>query len=326
MERDNFKREIDEIVEVLKSKDNFLLTAHLKPEGDSIGSQLALKTTLLAIGKTATVVNDDPVPSIFEFLPHSASIVGPDGFTGVPSVSVVLDCGQWDRLGKSGELARRAPTVLNIDHHPDTDGLGKYNYIDPVAAASGEQVYEIARRLGVINYDIAVCIYVALVSDTGGFRYSNTTSETHRIVSEMMQHGVKPNEVAYKLYESDPPSLLKAMGLALSGLQVKDGVAWAHLSREHLEKVGAWGGPLETEKIIRQIRTMGDIRVVVFLTEMEGGEVKVNLRARPGFDVGSLAKDLGGGGHRQASGCTVKGALPDVEKKVLAEVFNRLRR
>lgn len=317
---------IDDIVNVLKSENDFLLTAHLKPEGDSIGSQLALKLSLLELGKSATVVNDDPVPAMFDFLPHSDTIVHPEDMNGDPSVSIIIDCGQWDRLGRAGYLARRAGIVINIDHHPDTDGLGDFNYIDPVASASGEQVFEIASRLGTMNYDIAVCIYVAILSDTGGFRYSNTTSDTHRIASELMKHGVKSNEVAYELYESDPPGLVKAMGLALSGVQVKDGVAWARLTRGNLEKAGVWGEPLETEKIIRQIRNMNDIRVVVFLTEMEGGQVKVNLRARPGFDVGSLARELGGGGHRQASGCTLDGAITDVEARVLQEVFNRLGR
>jgi phosphoesterase RecJ-like protein len=323
---DNSKNQIEEIVEVLKSEDSFLLTAHLKPEGDSIGSQLALELTLHEMGKAAIVVNDDPVPDMLGFLPHSEKIMGPDAVDVIPPVSIVLDCGGWDRLGKSGELARQADTVLNIDHHPDTDGLGKYNYIDPVASASGEQVYEIAQRLGIMNYNIAVCVYVAIVSDTGGFRYSNTSSDTHRITSDLLKHGVKCNEVAYKLYESDPPSLVRAMGLALAGIQVKNGVAWARLTRDDLEKAGVLGGALETEKIIRQIRTLSDIRVVVFLTEMGDGEVKVNLRARPGFDVGSLAKDFGGGGHRQASGCTVEGTMPDVEKKVIGEIFNRMGR
>lgn len=320
------KKDIDAIVEVLKSENNFLITAHLKPEGDSVGSQLALKLSLAQLGKSAVVVNDDPVPEIFRFLPHSDQIVSPGTIDGIPPVSVVLDCGQWERAGESGELARRAEIVLNVDHHPDTEGIGKYNYIDPLAAASGEQVYELARRLGTLNYDVALCIYVAIVSDTGGFRYSNTTAETHQITAGLLRLGVKPNEVAYKLYESDPPNLIKAMGLALSEVRFKDGVAWAHLSREALEKAGVWGGPLETEKIIRQIRTINDVRVVVFLTEMEGGQVKVNLRAKPGFDVGSIAKELGGGGHRLASGCSVEGSLAHVERKVLGEVFDRLGR
>jgi phosphoesterase RecJ-like protein len=317
-------RDIDGVVGVLRSEGSFLITSHLKPEGDSIGSQLALKLTLEGLGKRCVVVNDDPVPEIFEFLPGSDSIIRPDRVDGVPPVSIVIDCGQWERAGEAGALASRAATLVNIDHHPDSDGIGAYNYIDPEASASGEQIYEIAKRLGTMSYDIALCIYVAIVSDTGGFRYSNTTAETHFIASELLRQGVKCNEVAYKLYESDPPNLIKAMGLALSGVQVKNGVAWAHLSKRALEEVGAWGKPLETEKIIRQMRTINDVRVVVFLTEMGDGQVKVNLRARPGFDVGSLAKDLGGGGHRQASGCTVSGSLAEVEKKVLGEIFARL--
>ncbi len=316
--------QIDEIVRILKSEDRFLITSHLKPEGDSIGSQLALKLALLRLGKECVVVDDDPIPDIFRFLSGSNEIVRPEKVGEVPPVSVVLDCGQWDRLGEAGELARRAGTIINIDHHPDTKGLGHYNYIDPVASASGEQVYEVARRLGPLDHDIALCVYVAIVSDTGGFRYSNTTAATHRITSELLRLGVKSNEVAYELYESDPPSLVKAMGLALSRIKLRDGVAWAHLSKSDLEVAGAWGHPLETEKIIRQMRTMNGVRVVIFLTEMESGEVKVNLRARPGFDVGSLANDLGGGGHRQASGCTMSGSLAEAEAVVLGEVFRRL--
>lgn len=317
-------REIEGIVGVLKANDGFFITSHLKPEGDSIGSQLALQLSLEGLGKRCVVVNDDPVPDIFRFLPGSDRIVRPEQVEGVPAVSILIDCGQWERAGESGKLLARAATVLNIDHHPDTDGVGAYNYIDPLASASGEQIYEIAKRLGTMNYDIALCIYVAIVSDTGGFRYSNTTAETHRIVSELLRQGVKCNEVAYRLYESDPPNLVKAMGLALSEVRFKNGVAWAHLSREALEKAGAWGQPLETEKIIRQMRTINDVRVVMFLTELGDGQVKVNLRARPGFDVGSLAREFGGGGHRQASGCTVRGSLAQVEKKVLGEIFARL--
>jgi phosphoesterase RecJ-like protein len=320
------KRDIDGIVGVLKSEDSFLITSHLKPEGDSIGSQLALKLSLERLGKRCLVVNDDAVPEIFEFLPHSDSIVRPEQVDGVPPVSILIDCGQWERAGEAGKLAAQAKTVLNIDHHPDSEGIGAYNYIDPVASASGEQIYEIAKRLGTMDHDVALCIYVAIVSDTGGFRYSNTTAETHLITSELLRQGVKCNEVAYKLYESDPPNLVKAMGLALSEVRFKDGVAWAHLSKKSLEEAGAWGRPLETEKIIRQMRTINDVRVVLFLTELDDGEVKVNLRARPGFDVGSLAKDFGGGGHRQASGCTLKGSLAEVEKRVLGEIFARLGR
>jgi phosphoesterase RecJ-like protein len=319
-------KDIDGVVGVLRSEDSFLITSHLKPEGDSIGSQLALKLSLESLGKRCVVVNDDPVPEMFEFLPHSDRIVRPEQVDGVPPVSVLIDCGQWERAGEAGALASRAETALNIDHHPDSDGIGTYNYIDPVASASGEQIYEIAKRLGTLSYDTSLCIYVAIVSDTGGFRYSNTTAETHRITSELLKQGVKCNEVAYRLYESDPPNLVKAMGLALSEVRFRDGVAWAHLSREALESAGAWGRPLETEKIIRQMRTINDVRVVAFLTELGDGQVKVNLRARPGFDVGSLARDFGGGGHRQASGCTVKGSLAEVEKKILGEIFARLDR
>ncbi len=321
--RDNAE-EIEKIVEVVKSSESFLITSHLRPEGDSIGSQLAMKSVLDQLGKESVIVNEDPVPPMFRFLPQSDAIIGPEGVDEIPPVSIVLDCGQWERLGSAAEVARRAEVVLNIDHHPDADGIGAYNYIDPLAAASGEQVYELARRLEALNYEVALCAYVAIVSDTGGFRYSNTTSKTHRVTSELLDLGVKSNEVAYKLYESDPPSLLKAMGLALSEVRFKDGVAWTHLSREALEKAEAWGQPLETEKIIRQIRTMNDIRVVAFLTELEDGQVKVNLRAKPGFDVGSLAKSLGGGGHRQASGCTMTGSLAEVEARVLGEIFKRL--
>jgi phosphoesterase RecJ-like protein len=317
-------RDIDAIVDLLKSEERFLITAHLRPEGDSIGSQLGLRLALKALGKDVVVVNDDPVPAMFEFLPGSDQIISPEAVDGVPDVAVVLDCGQWDRLGRAGELAKRARVVVNIDHHIDAPGIGKYNYIDPQASASGEQVYEVASRLGALNHEIALCLYVAIVSDTGGFRYSNTTAVTHRVTAHLLELGVRPNEAAYKLYESDPANLVRAMGLALKEVQVRDGVAWTHLTREALEEAGAWGTPLETEKIIRQIRTISNVRIVVFLTEMENGEVKVNLRARPGFDVGQLARDMGGGGHRQASGCTLKGDLPQVERRILDEIFSRL--
>jgi phosphoesterase RecJ-like protein len=317
-------RDIEAIVELLKSEESFLLTAHLRPEGDSIGSQLGLRLALKALGKSVMVVNDDPVPAMFEFLPGSDQVMLPEAVDGVPDVAVVLDCGQWDRLGRAGELAKQARVIVNVDHHIDALGLGKYNYIDPEAAASGEQVYEIAARLGPLNHDIALCLYVAIVSDTGGFRYSNTTAVTHRVTAHLLELGVRPNEAAYKLYESDPANLVRAMGLALKEVQVRDGVAWTHLSKEALEEAGAWGLPLESEKIIRQIRTINDVRIVAFLTEMEDGQVKVNLLARPGFDVGQLAREMGGGGHRQASGCTLKGPLSEAERMVLDAIFSRL--
>jgi phosphoesterase RecJ-like protein len=317
-------RDIEAIVELFKSKRSFLLTAHVRPEGDSIGSQLGLMLALKSVGKKVVIANDDPVPEMFSFLPGSDGIVFPEDAKGVPDVGVVLDCGQWERVGRTAELIKRAPVVVNIDHHIDTEGLGKYNYIDPGAAATGEQVYEIVTRLARPDYDIALCLYVAIVSDTGGFRYSNTTADTHRVTAHLLELGVKPNETAYKLYESDPPSLVRAMGLALKEVQVHDGVAWTHLTKEALLEAGAWGIPLETEKIIRQVRTISGVRIVAFLTETENGGVKVNLRARPGFDVGTLAKELGGGGHRQASGCTLEGPLPEAERRVLDAIFARL--
>ncbi len=312
--------DLSAICRVLREKDRFLIACHENPEGDAIGSELALALALREMGKTATVLNADPVPANLLFLPGADTVVfSEDG--SKYDVAVVVDCGSPERTGRiAGEL-RKCPLLVNIDHHRTNGDRGELSLVDPAAAATGLLIHRVlsAMEFG-IGLDVATNIYVAVLTDTGSFHYGSSSPEAFEVAGEMVRRGVDPWAVAEQVYETQSARRLRLLGRVLGSLDVaSDGkVACITTMREDLREFAS--GKDALEGFINYPRSIVGVEVAVSFREEEGGVFRVSFRSKGRVDVSAVAARFGGGGHHNAAGCTVPGALADVKKRVLGEL------
>lgn len=316
------------IVNVLQKEDNFLITSHIRPEGDSIGSQLAMAILLQKSGKKVTIINEDSSPEIYHFLPQSEKILtySPEYERSRFDVAVVLDCNQFERVGTVASIVRNTPIIINIDHHPDSCGIGNYNYIDTRASACTEQIYMIIKAMDFkLDYDLALPIYVGIMTDTGGFKQVNTTSIAHQIVAELLNYGVLPNEIANQIYEVNTVASVKLLGMVLSSLKTHHNgkIAIAYITQQMLKNAEVIT-EIEPERIIDQMRFIKGVEIILLFRDLGEDKIKVNLRSKTSFNVSEIAKSFDGGGHLRAAGCVIKGTIQEVEEKVLKEIEKRL--
>lgn len=307
---------IEGICRVFREKDRFLVACHENPEGDAIGSELALAIALRGMGKTVTVLNADPVPGNLAFLPGADSVVAEaDG--SLYEVAVVVDCGSPERTGRVEPELRKPPVLVNIDHHRTNGGCGEYCLIDPEAAATGMLVYRILFAMGAeIVYDVAVNIYVAILTDTGSFHYANTSPEAFHIAGEMVRRGIDPWAVAEKVYETRTAGRLRLLGRVLDSLEITAGGKVAAVTTMKKDLADFSAGKDDLEGFINYPRSVIGVEVAVSFREERSGEFRVSFRSKGRVDVSAVAQAFGGGGHRNAAGCTVQGTLPEVKRKV----------
>ncbi|MEW6607469.1 MAG: bifunctional oligoribonuclease/PAP phosphatase NrnA [bacterium] len=319
---------LSSIVNVLQKEDNFLITAHIHPEGDSIGSQLATAILLQKLGKRVTIINEDPPPENYHFLPECDKILiyTPEYERYKFDVGIVLDCNQFERVGKVAGLIKHVPLIINIDHHPDSPGIGDYNYINTTASACAEQIYQVIKAMDFkLDYNLALPLYVGIMTDTGSFKQVNTTPTSHKIVAELLNCGIDPNEVASQIYEANTASSVKLLGKILDSLKTNlDGkIIIAHITQKMLKETDP-ASEIEPERIIDQLRSIKGVEVILLFRDLGHDRIKVNLRSKSAFSVSEIAKIFSGGGHMRAAGCVIEGSLSDVEKKVVEEVTKRL--
>ena len=310
------RNDLEPICRLFREKNRFLIACHENPEGDAIGSELALALALRKMGKTATVLNSDPVPENLVFLPGADTIVfEADGSTH--EVAVVVDCGSPERTGRVQTELRKCPVMVNIDHHATNDARGDYCLIDPAAAATGILVHRIFSALElVIDHAIAMNLYVAILTDTGSFHYSNSSPEAFYIAGDMVRIGIDPWEVAEKVYETQTAEKLGLLGRILGSLELAAGgrVAAVTARKNDLRDYSATKDHLEG--FINYPRSIAGVEVAVSFREEAEGEFRVSLRSKGRADVSAIASALGGGGHRNAAGCTVTGSLDEVKRRV----------
>ena len=308
--------DLSSICGVLGEKDRFLIACHENPEGDAIGSELALALALRKMGKTATVLNADPVPRNLLFLAGADTVVfEEDG--GRYDVAIVVDCGSPDRTGRVEAELRKPPLLVNIDHHRTNGERGSLALVDPDAAATGLLIYKVLTALGVeIDRGIAENIYVSILTDTGSFHYGNSSPEAFRVAGEMVRFGVDPWAVAEQVYETQSFSRLRLLGRVLSSLETALGgrVASITTMRADLEEFDS--GKDALEGFINYPRSIIGAEVAVSFREEEGGIIRVSFRSKGRVDVSEVASKFGGGGHRNASGCSVRGTLAEAKRMV----------
>ena len=299
-----------------------LIAGHQRPDGDSLGSQLALAELAGALGVAAVVVNCDPAPATLADLPGAELVaVGatlPPDFPDRFDLVVAVECPELERAGFPG--LDRLP-VLNIDHHPANPLYGEVNFVDADAPATGEMVWQMFRAAAIEPTAAAATnTFVALSTDTGDFRYGNATARAFRAAAEMVEAGARPTVVARWIHGRRRAAAVHLLGAALSTLRLEDDgrIAVIELDEAAFRRAGA--GPEDTEDIINLPRAIDGVRAVVFLKQWEPGVVRISLRSTGGVDVRSVAERLGGGGHANAAGCTVRGDLPSTRELVLAAV------
>lgn len=311
------------IIEAIKKNKTFLIASHIHPEGDAIGSALALAISLKRIGKRVTVFNQDSTPQNLQFLPMSAEIVHEIDDSLHYDIAVVLDCGDLDRTGKEAKTIGEIREIINIDHHKTNSGFGNLRLIDPQKSSTAEILYDLLREVPIpITHEIALNIYTGILTDTGAFCYSNTTARTFQIARELVMIGVNPSRVAEEVYEKQSPSRLRLLGLVLNTLEISDDgrVGSVAVLSSMLERAGAT--PDLVENMVNYPKSIGGVQVAVLFREVSGNHYRVSFRSYEGIDVADIAKEFGGGGHPCASGCGIDGSLLEVKKRV----FNTIRR
>jgi phosphoesterase RecJ-like protein len=300
--------------------DGVLFFLHVSPDGDCIGSTLGIVNALRAAGKRAIIVGVDPVPRLYQYLPGWDTLFVPwQEIAGEWELACFLDCGDMERAGAGLPVVKKARKLLNVDHHITNDEFGEYNYLDFTAAAVGEQVYLMLREMGLpIVPTVATCLYTAVVADTGGFKYDNTTPRTLRIAADLVEAGAKPYQVASAIFENESMSRLSLLSHALSTLQVDPTgkIAWVSVTRNMLEQTGA--DEEDVEGLVNYARKVTGVEVGLIFREAPDGKIRVGFRSRNYVDVGDIAKQFGGGGHARAAGCGLCTTIEEARNRVLS--------
>lgn len=311
----------EDLLRRIRQGNRFLLTSHVNPDGDAIGSELGLARVLRSLGKGALVWNRDPTPSLYRPLPGSERIhhgeEPPAGFPEVFDAVIVLECPSLDRTGLEDHLTR-APLV-NIDHHLGNQHYGAVNWVDSAAPAVGEMVYRLAQGLKApLEPETATALYLTLVTDTGGFRFSNATPAAFEAAAALVREGAHPEQVAQWLFESQPLAVVRLLCEMLQTLELDDEgrVATALLTPEMFYRAGASAG--DSEGLIDLPRSIAGVEAVGLVRRRDDGSHKVSLRSRGEVDVEKVARRHGGGGHRNAAGFALAGDTEQVRRDVVS--------
>jgi phosphoesterase RecJ-like protein len=310
----------------LKEAYRVLLTCHRNPDGDAIGSELALAELAERIGVGVVIVNRDQTPANLRKLPGADRIAVvddlPEDFPEKYDLVVTVECPGLERAGFDG-LARLP--ILNIDHHPDNPAYGVVNYLDAESPAVGEMMWRLYGELGVLaSPDAATNMFAALSTDTGDFRYSNATGRAFRAAAEMVDAGARPPRVANWVHNNRSLASVRLLGESLRTLRIicHGKLALITADQEAFRRAGA--APEDTEETVNVPRSIAGVEAVAYFKQWEPGVVRVSLRSRGSFDVRAIAASFGGGGHVNAAGCTVEGELTEVEDKVTTAVATAL--
>jgi len=312
-----------QIVDAIRARQRFILSSHSRPDGDSIGSQLAMAYALRAIGKDARIVNKDPAPGPIMAFPDVHRIEVADRVDGDFDAAIIMECSDLKRTGVAG-LDRFF--VINIDHHPGNAEYGDINWFDPSAAACGEMVFDLVQALGVpLSVEIATHVYLAILTDTGSFHYSGISPRTFAICQQALEAGVDAVQVARKVYDSNHMGRLKLFGAVLNAMEIDPTGRIAVVYVDHAMAKAAGGTYEDTEGLVNLPLTVKEIDAVVFFKQERGDEYRVSLRSKGDIDIGAVAKDFAGGGHKNAAGATVRGPLADLKTQFVEKTQQAIR-
>jgi len=312
----------EQIGQALREGGRFAVLSHVRPDGDALGSQLALGLSLKRLGKDVRIWNEEGMLEKYSFLPSANLLTKPPADPEDVDVAIALDTAIQNRLGTALPAVRSAKVWINIDHHPSNPGYGDLVYINPKTPATGQILFELIRSEKLpIDAAIAENLYVAISTDTGSFQYPNTTARTFEIAAELVRAGVDVGRVSQLTYENYPrrrSELLRDL-LGTMRFEANDRVASFSLSLATAKKLGVL--PEDNEGLIDHLRAIDGVIVAVFFEELADGKVRVSMRSKSEkVNVCAICEKFGGGGHVLAAGARLRGTLAEVEKKILEEV------
>ena len=318
------------IIKEIKKYSRFLVTSHIDVEADALGSELALTSLLRKLGKSAFIVNVSPTPAGYKFLPgvkkiFSFSAQDVKCYQRLNSMNFeavcVIDCSTRQRIGHLANLLDNDVPIINVDHHLDNTNFGRANWVDFKASSAGEMVYHLFKAAGVrLDRNDALNIYTAILTDTGSFRHANTRSSTLKISGELLKFGIEPDKVYAQVYENSSVQDMAIIIKIISTMRFAAGnkLAWIEIGQREFNKIK--GKPEILDRILDFAKLAKTVKVVIMFCQLNQRLTKLSLRSKSPIDVQKIAKGYGGGGHKRAAGCIVKGSLKRVEQKVLRRI------
>ncbi len=313
---------LKDINNFLNNNQHFLITSHIEPDGDAIGSQLAMAIQLEKMKKKVYIINPEPVPEKYRFLSRwkDIRIEKPD-LNILIDASIFLDLGNYKRASWIFDFVKeKGIPILNIDHHVSNTFYGNINYVDKDASSTSECIFEIFKALGLkLNKESCECIATGIITDTGRFSFKNTRENTFRVCAELAKSGVDFNSLSNYIYNKRSIEAIHLLASVLSTIKVIEGIAFVKLTQEMIADAGA--NEEETEGFINYVLSLNSIKIAVFLREKPSGEIRVSLRSKEDrINVNSIALSFKGGGHNQAAGFLSTKRIPELEKEILIAV------
>lgn len=305
------------IKNIIDNGERFLITTHIDPDGDAIGSSFSLYWVLESFQKKPFIYMRDQVPYMYEFLPRPPRMSHKELPGGDYDAVFALDCGNLFRVGNGHELLKERGPLINIDHHTTNETFGVVNVINQDSSSTAEILYKLYRSMKApLTFDVAINLYTAIFTDTGSFRYSNTNPEAFLICEKMMKHGVSPSYVAEMVHENHPKERFFLLREVLASLELleNDSVALALITKDMFRKTGT--SKEHSEGFVENIKEMRGINVAILIREVTSYQYKVSMRSKGNTDVAKICNHFGGGGHRNAAGCTIDGAIGQVKDKL----------
>ena len=310
--------ELSTLLEELKTSGTFMVTSHVSPDGDAVGSVLALKFLLESLGKTVLCVLADPVPAIYANLPGASTILSPDSEIPDFDVAIIVDVARLNRIGDVADLITEDERVVVIDHHLEEHPEGDFGFIDATYAATGEIMVDLFSAAGVpISPEAAHCAYVAQITDTGGYRYSNTSARSHRIAALLHEVHIDHAEICSDVFDmfSRPKILLMKTVLDRMELSCEGRVATSYVTQEDIDEVG--GKKEDLNGLVNYLRNIDGVVVGILFTGVDAGTTKASVRSSHAFNAATFLKEYGGGGHAAAAGVTIDAPLPEARQRLL---------
>jgi phosphoesterase RecJ-like protein len=310
------------IADEIRRRQRFVLSSHVRPDGDAIGSQLAMAHALWQLGKEVRLVNHDPPPTHMNVFPGVPQIEVADRIDDPGDAVIVMECSELSRTGVEGF---ERGFVINIDHHLSNTSFGALNWFDPDAAACGEMVFDLVRELGVpLTLEIATHVYIAILTDTGSFHWSNITPHTFDICRQCVEAGIDPPAIAGQIFDSNTLGRLKLFGAVMSKMELDASGRLATVYVDQKLATDCGGTYEDTEGIVNLPLTVKNIEAVAFFKEAGPDDWRVSMRSKGNVDVNAIARQFGGGGHKNASGCSARGRFEDLkllfQRKLLEQI------
>jgi phosphoesterase RecJ-like protein len=315
---------IQKVVESINQRRSFLIATHVNPDGDAIGSLLALTSMLHRLGKEAHPYCQDPAPAAQTFLPGARSIRNGGAQPSQYEAAVLVDCGDLHRVGPAlSETVQNIPLLINIDHHVTSAPFGDVYWVKPEASSTCEMLYDLSEALSIsMDPDLATQLYTGILTDTGSFRFSNTSRRVLEIAARLVAAGAEPARIAEYVYDSASPQRLRLLSRVLSTVvfNAEDRLATAELTRQMFAETGT--SEADSEGFINHLRSVGTVDVAILFREDKNGAIHVSMRSKGKVDVATFAQERGGGGHRNAAAFRAPGDMRSISARVTREMLD----